>query len=218
MLKRFKESNGIYIADIAGQVRLAYSLSSNIDFYDLQNWPEQESCPGMILRFFDLHDGNVYQPFESQEGVIYGEPLYAQGCYWFLQAIRPSRKIVLYRYQLSGIPEAITGFSMDAVDTYNFSLMGDKLHVTSQNHDTFVCYYPERFAFSLGVHETAVFIDDDKVYLENWIEEGWDSENDRPGEDYRFYDEVIVRNFQGDLLSRETGTLYQSRDGSWWIG
>jgi hypothetical protein len=218
MLKRFKESNGIHIADIDGQDRLAYSLSSNTDFYDLSQWPKNESCPGMILRFYDLQDGTVYQPFEQTDDVIYGTPLYAENGYWFLKADRKARKIILYRFLPGSVPEAVQDFSMDEVDTYNFALMGEKLHVTSQDCERFRCYYPERFEFPIGSHETAVFIDENRVYLENWIEEGWDEENGRAGKDYRFYDQVITRNFEGNILSVETGTLYRKHDGSWWIG
>ena len=218
MLKRFKESKGIYIADIASQDRLAYSLSSNTDFYDMYQWPAEEICPGMCLRFHDLSDGSVYQPFELKDDVIYGSVLYSEEFYWFLQADRMAREIRLFRFLPATVPEAVRSFSMDEVDTYNLAVMGDKVHVTSQDQNMFCCYYPERFAFPIGNHETAVFIDDHKVYLENWIEEGWDEENDRAGKDYRFYDEVIIRDFEGNILSKETGTLYQDRNGSWWIG
>ncbi|MBR4461497.1 MAG: hypothetical protein IKS51_02830 [Erysipelotrichaceae bacterium] len=218
MLKRFKERSGIYIADIAGQDRLAYSLSSNVDFYDLSKWPKNETCPGMILRFFDLENGEVCQPFEKKDDVIYGNVLYLEGYCWFLQADRQTGKITLYRYLPASVPEAVTSFSMDEIDAYNLSVMGNQVHVTSQDCDKFCCYYPEAFSFPIGNHETAVFIDDGKVYLENWIEEGWDNENNCASKDYRFYDEVIIRDFKGNILSKETGTLYQSRDGGWWIG
>ncbi|MBQ6560271.1 MAG: hypothetical protein IJL85_05530 [Erysipelotrichaceae bacterium] len=218
MLKRFKERNGIYIADIAGQDKLAHSLSSNTDFYDLSEWPENEICPGTILRFFDLENGEVYQPFEKTDDVIYGNVFYVEENYWFLQADRQAKKITLYRYVPASIPEAVTSFSMNDVDTYNLSPMGNQIHVTSQDCERFSCYYPEVFSFPIGSHETAVFIDEKKVYLENWIEEGWDEENNRAGKEYRFYDEVIIRDFEGNILSKETGTLYQARSGSWWIG
>ena len=81
----------------------------------------------------------------------------------------------------------------------------------------FRCYYPERFSFALQPNETACFIEDDKVYLEAWVEEGWDDEHDCAGPDYMFYDEVIVKDFSGNTLSEEVGSLNQGPDGNWWI-
>ena len=56
-----------------------------------------------------------------------------------------------------------------------------------------------------------------KVYLSAWIEEGWDDENDCASEEYKYYEKVIVRDFNGNILSEELGSLNQCEDGSWWI-
>ena len=61
------------------------------------------------------------------------------------------------------------------------------------------------------------FVRDSKVYLENWVEEGWDDAQDRATEAYRMYYETVARDFSGRELSREVGGLYQSADGDWWM-
>ena len=61
-------------------------------------------------------------------------------------------------------------------------------------------------------------IPEDTVYLETWVEEGWDAEKNCATDRYRYYDKLITRDFDGNLLSEEVGSLYQAPDGSWWIG
>jgi hypothetical protein len=60
-------------------------------------------------------------------------------------------------------------------------------------------------------------IDNGKVYIDAWIEEGWDDENDCATDDYKYYGKVIVKDFQGNVISEEIGSLYQGQDGTWWI-
>jgi len=76
---------------------------------------------------------------------------------------------------------------------------------------------PPAVSFDLQPNETACVIEDGKVYLEAWVEEGWDDEHDCAGPDYKFYDKVIVKDFAGNTLSEEVGSLSQGPDGDWWI-
>ena len=66
-------------------------------------------------------------------------------------------------------------------------------------------------------HEGVTLIADEKVYFSAWVEEGWDDENDCAIEDYQYYDKVIVRDFNGNVLSEYIGSLAQRPDGAWWI-
>ena len=91
------------------------------------------------------------------------------------------------------------------------------MHVVSQDAENATCYYPESFSVPLTPHQTVVLIEDDHVYLEEWIEEGWDDENDCAGENYRFYNKVIVKDFGGNTLSEQVGSITQAPDGSYWL-
>ena len=70
---------------------------------------------------------------------------------------------------------------------------------------------------TLTPHQTVELIEDGKVYLEEWVEEGWDAEQDRATNHYKYYHKVIVRDTDGNTISEEIGALYQSPDGTWWI-
>ena len=81
----------------------------------------------------------------------------------------------------------------------------------------FRCYYPEVFSFKLEGNETVSLIDEDKVYVEAWIEEGWDEKLGCASENYKYYSKILVKDFEGNVLSEEIGQLYQDNDGTWWI-
>ena len=79
------------------------------------------------------------------------------------------------------------------------------------------CYYPEKISFSLEGSETVVLLTNDRVYIEKWIEEGWDEENDCATDEYKYYDKVLIKDYAGNLLSEEIGSLYQAADGTYWM-
>ena len=62
-----------------------------------------------------------------------------------------------------------------------------------------------------------VFIDDNKVYIEKWVEEGWDDVNDCATNEYKYYHKIIVKDHSGNIISEEIGSLYQAPDGTWWV-
>ena len=89
--------------------------------------------------------------------------------------------------------------------------------VVSEDAESADCYYPSHFTLKKEPHQTLVLIEENRVYLEEWVEEGWDDENDRATEDYRFYTKLVVKDLLGNEISRETGSVFQSPDGSYWI-
>ena len=48
-------------------------------------------------------------------------------------------------------------------------------------------------------------------------EEGWDDKNNCAGDDYSYYENVIVKDRKGNTLSCEKGSLCQTPDGIWLI-
>ncbi len=234
MLRKFKELHGEYISRIEGQERLAFAMSDNEDLYDLIAWAEHGGYQGSVIRFYDFATSEVYTPFEKKRDVLYGKPEFFDGYYYFLQGDYGEKRITLYKYLPQGMTstldklespdtadlpqvlEPVTTFGVDEVDLYNLSVAGNGVHVISQD-DTFHCYFPERFSFPLTPQETVCFLDDGKVYIEAWVEEGWDNENDCAGENYEFYHLVRVKDYEGNLLSEERGYLHRAEDGTWWM-
>ena len=113
--------------------------------------------------------------------------------------------------------EAVAEFGTDEVDLYNLQIVGEKVHVISQNGEVFKCYYPEKISFPLEGSETVELLTDDRVYIEKWIEEGWDEKNNCATDEYKYYDKVLIKDHAGNTLSEEVGSIYQASDGTYWI-
>ena len=216
MVRRFKSVNGKYIEKIYGQDRLAFAMSDNEDLYDLIAWSERGGYQGAVLYFYDFETGDVYQPFEKKRNVVYSRPEFADGYYYFLQGDYDAKTVVLYRYFPDDLLAPVVTMPLDDVDLYNLRIVGNPVHIISQN-EALRCYYPEAFSFPLEPNETVCFIEDGRVYIEAWIEEGWDDENDRATDEYNYYHKVVVKDFHGNLISEEVGALGQAADGTWWM-
>lgn len=216
MIKRFKEAEGRYIEKIVGQERFAFAHSDSSDFYDLIEWSKTGEYFGSIIMFFDFESGNVYKPFAKKKNVIYSNPVYTGGFYYFLQGDYSEKEIVLYRYIPEKILEKVTELSTDEIDLYNLRVVGESVHIISQQ-DNFECYYPERISFPVAGNESAIFMDEGKIYFEVWIEEGWDDEKGCATDKYKCYDKVIIKDYKGNTLSEDVGAIYQAADGTWWI-
>ena len=216
MVRRFKSVNGKYIEKIYGQDRLAFAMSDNEDLYDLIAWSERGGYQGAVLYFYDFETGDVYQPFEKKRNVVYSRPEFADGYYYFLQGDYDTKTVVLYRYFPDDLLAPVVTMPLDDVDLYNLRIVGNPVHIISQNEEL-RCYYPEAFSFPLEPNETVCFIEDGCVYIEAWIEEGWDDENDRATDEYDYYHKVVVKDFHGNLISEEIGALGQAADGTWWM-
>ena len=217
MIRRFKEPGGQYLTKIIGQDRLAFAMTDTSDLYDLIEWAQRGGYQGSNIQFYDFTNGNVYRPFEKKRDVIYADPAYFDGFYYVLQGDYADKKVRLYKYIPEEILDLITELNLDEVDLFNMRLAGDKIHIISQHQGMFNCYYPENFCFSIEPNESVTLIDDGKVYIDAWIEEGWDDENDCATDDYKYYGKVIIKDFQGNTISEEIGSLYQGQDGTWWI-
>ena len=193
-------------------------MSDFTDLYDLIELSQTGGYQGNELLFYDFETGTVHKPFAQKRNVVYGRPVFADRFLYFLQGDYDSKIVTLYRYLPGSILENVTELDMEEINLYNLMIVGDPIHIISQgDEDDFHCYYPEKILFPLGENESVILIADDKVYLEKWIEEGWDEENDCRTDQYKYYNEIVVRDFTGKLIEKFTGSFYRHTDGSWWI-
>lgn len=206
--------NGITPNLLNGTERYAYSLSDFVDSWELIDWQDHGGYQGSVLYLYDLHDNKVYVPFQKKKNVTYQMPLFSDGMIYFLQVDYDDKKVNLYRVSSSTALEKITDLSIDEVDLYNIGLTGECVHITSQN-ESFVCYYPKAFEIKLETNESVLCINDDRIYISAWIEEG--VENDEITNDYSYYEKILIKDTVGNLISEEIGSLTQFPDGKWRI-
>ena len=150
MLKRFEKVTGSYIETIAGQKRFAFSHSDTADFYDLPERLQYSSYPGSVLRFYDLVTGKVYQPFDKRQDVLYGNPVFLEGKYYFLQGTFPAMSSGSTSGSRIAVCRQVTQLPIKEVNLYNLHIIGDSVHIVSQD-EQFVCYYPQKFSFPWAV-------------------------------------------------------------------
>jgi hypothetical protein len=218
MIKRFNKIEGRCVEKIYGQDRFGYARSDDTDFYDLIEWAKRGGYQGSELLIYDFYTGNVSKPFEKRRNVVYGAPVYAEGFLYFLQGDYDNKKVNLYRYIPEKVLEKVTELNMDEVNLYNLAIIGNPLYIISQaSEDGFRCYYPTKISFPLDEQESVILIEDGQIYLEKWVEEGWDEEKDRAADAYRYYNRIVKKDFAGKTISEEIGCLNQSADGTWWI-
>ena len=206
--------NGITPDLLKGTERYAYGLSDFTDSWELKDWQEHGGYQGSVLYLYDLHENQVYVPFQKKKNVIYQMPLYCDDKIYFLQVDYDDKKVNLYRLSPNTAIEKITDLSIDEVNLYNIRLIGEGVHITSQD-ESFICYYPEAFEIKLETNESVICIYDEKIYISAWIEEG--VENDEITKDYSYYEKIRVKDKAGNLISEEIGSLTQFPDGKWRI-
>lgn len=216
-IREFSQVLGLYIQDINGQSRLGYSMSAGGDFYEVPDIIEAQGFyKGSILRFYDYESGEVYQPFPLEKNISYGDPVYIQGVYYFLQGDFNTGYIHLYRYDPDFSLEKLEDFKIEDLNLYNLKVIGEDLHLVSSDEGLEI-YYPFRKTVDLATEEVALFIRDGKIYISAWTEEGWDEENDLPGPGYDYYERFIVKDMDGKILEERRGNLFQDKDGTWWL-
>lgn len=215
-INRFEPISGTSVQDISGQSRYGYSLSDTTDFYDMTELLSNGGHIGTTISFYDYDTRKVYEPFSRQWNVLYGNPVYLQNYFWFLQGNYNTDKFTLYKYLPGEMPEKITQLNISDVNPYNLHVIGEDIHIVSED-EAFECYYPEPFKFQKELNETVEIIAEGKVYLSAWMEEGLDEQSDCATEDYRYYEKLIIRDFEGNVLSEEVGYLEQRLDGTWWM-
>ncbi|SKA65484.1 hypothetical protein SAMN02745111_01117 [Eubacterium uniforme] len=218
MIKRFEKTYGRYVLNVNGSDRYAYSHSDSSDLYDLKEWQEYGGYQGSIIMIYDLLTGKVYEPFAKKKNVMYGNPIFVDGYLYFLKADYDEKEVFLYKCLPETLLEVVTTLNISEVNLYNLCICGEKVNIIHQDLNEFKSYYPDKFSFKFeDEHESVFAISDGKVYCETWVEEDWDDENNRAGDNYKFYNMVRVRDFNGNLISEEIGAIHQAMDGTYWI-
>lgn len=216
--KEFSEITGQYVDEIPGQDRFAYGTSDMDDFFEIEDIIKHDGFyKGSLIRFYDYQTGKVYLPFEQKKNISYGKTIYIGDVFYILQVDFNEGLANIYKYYPGQILEKVFDYKIKDLSTYNLELIGNDLHLISQDSENLEIYFPYRKTVKLAGSESVLLIDDGKVYINRWIEEGWDDEKGRAGEDYSYYDKLIIKDFNSNIIEERIGNLYQRHDGTWWL-
>lgn len=216
--KEFSEVKGDYVEEIPGQGRFGYSLSDLEDFFEIEETIKVGgSYRGSVIRFYDYQRGKVFLPFDQKTNTTYGKPIYSDGSFYILQVDFDEGLANIYKYYPGESLDKIAIHKIKDLSTYNLELIGNDLHLISQDDESLEIYYPYRETVKLGANESVLLVNDGKVYINAWIEEGWDDEEDIASEDYSYYDKLIIKDMDSNIISERVGNLHQRPDGTWWL-
>ncbi len=214
-INRGSKVAGFYFEMVPGQHRFAFGRSDSEDFYDMKNRLSAGGYQGLTIRFMDVETGTVYEPVVKERNVMYGEAVWFEGYLYFLKGDFNEGRMELLRYLPGGECECVRSFEIDSLDLYNLRLYsGDHVYVTSQNVRLTV-YDPVSLSIPMDPHESLMHIEDGKLYLSAWVEEG--VSEGRITDRYRYYEKLIIKDLDGHTLSEETGSLNRFPDGRWWL-
>lgn len=214
-VKRCGSVAGMYYELIPGQDRYGFAHSDSEEFYEIPDWESSGGYQGATIHFLDFDIGMVHIPFDKKRNVCYGNPVYFDDFIYFLQGDFNRKEIALLKYLPEQCCEHVCRFNIEDISLYNLHIVtGDQVYVVGQENGL-AGYYPARFVCPLEPKESIVCIEKNRLYINAWIEEG--IENDRVTDKYKYYEKLIIKDFQGNVISEELGTLTLFQNGSWWL-
>ncbi|WP_414042355.1 hypothetical protein ACMGE9_08435 [Macrococcus sp. EM39E] len=171
-LNEFSIVDGSFVSEIIGQQRFGYGHNEFSDIEDAKEIFDLEGYyKGMIIRFYEYVTGEVYEPFVLTRNISYSDVLYHDGLFYFFQADFSESVVRLIEYYPDRLTKVVTTLKMGDIELKRLMLIGGNRVNVVQHGDTFISYYPNQFELNLGDDDTVVMIDEDKVYINRWIEE-----------------------------------------------
>ena len=157
-------------------------------------------------------EGEVFCPVPDREGTYIDSPLYLKGTIFFLAVDFPESVIRIHAFDAFSLQDrVIREMDLRSVrNCYNLMLHAEPLCLTRQgDEDVFEILWPERTSFPLAPHESFFLREGDRLFFSRWQEEG-------EGRSYRYWEETIVRDLEGQVLEVLPGDVMRMPDGSLW--
>ncbi len=174
------------------------------------------------LIFVKYPEGILIEPIIAVEGQYLGTPslLYENHIYMLLVDFTKEEIRIL-----SFDPdEVVNGSNAKVVDVlslscvkdcYNLLFRAEPIMLTHQSSDQyFEIIWSEKsglmqVGFQMEEHEGFSHADGERLYFSNW----WETEDPK----YEYHEEVIIRNFKGEIMERIAGSIVEIRPGEYWI-
>lgn len=178
---------------------------------------DSKKVAGHVLNFYDLATGKMYEPIKPHDNVLYSKFIvYFKKYLYFIQADFNNDTLTMYEYLPRKELNVKLIRSLHGLHLYNLGLIPSDVgpylvgQDISDEEDTYdVGYYPETFRFREDNLENFCFIKEHLLYFEDEIEEYDDDDNYIDS-----YSEIVVKDFNSNVLHRERGSLNLMPDGN----
>ena len=215
-IKKIKGALPYGFSNIEGTDRWIYQVDTTVDFYD-NNMLAQigTDLPGSEILFISFPEGKIYKPFEREKGIYYDKPAYFNGRLFFIKVDFNKREVFLLKYfeEENTCQELFTA-AIDDIDLYNLNLAKSPIMLYSQGQSVEI-YYPQRLSLKKEANESFIMRKDDDFYFYSWVEEGLERSGSL-GEDYKYYEEIIIKDKNSKVLKKEKGNIFQMPNGDYW--
>ena len=184
------------------------------DLYEAEiAFKEGHSIKGRKLCLVHYPDGTVFSPLPKQEGQYCESPVFADGSIYALNVDFPKGLIQIVRFDCADHQTEIHAeIPLASVkDCYNLKLHVTPLTLTRQcvGENEFEILWPEKASMAMDDHESFFLRDGDRLIFNRWNEEG-------EGEDYKYWDETIIKDLNGNVLEILPGDVALMPNGEIW--
>ena len=209
------ETNGItYIEPVNGATNEWYFGMDyeHGDLYEAEElFNEGHTVNGRKLCLIHYPDGEIFFPVVKTEGHYSEKPVFFDGAIYMLDVDFLNGSISIVRFDSNDHQVSIhTQLPLTAVkDCYNLQLHIRPLTLSRQRGNEFEIVWPQKISLSIEDHDSFFLRDGDRLLFNRWFEEG-------EGEDYKYWEETIVRDLNGNVIEILTGDVMQMPNGEMW--
>ena len=211
------KTDGIsYIEPVPGATSVwYYGLDDGLgDLYEAEELFHQgRTIKGRKFCLVHFPDGQVFFPVPKKEGHYSEKPVFLEDGIFIVDVNFPKASIRIIRFDCKDYHTDIHAeLPLSSVkDCYNLHLQITPLTLSRQctGNNEFEILWPERISFSMEDHDSFFMRDGGRLFFNRWHEEG-------DGADYKYWEETIVRNLNGDVIETIPGDVMQMPNGEIW--
>lgn len=210
IIRRFKTENpySITLNYIDGSEGWHCIAAPNADIYEAEEiFKDDGVFGGNSVKLVNFSKDEEHILFEKRENLCIGEPIWDGKAFYFITVDFDENAVRIYRYFTeSRKKEKISCIELSSIkDCYNLRLALSPLTLVRGNFDgsnMTEVIWPKKTEFKTEDRESFDFRDGDLFYFSKWYE------------DPDYHEEVIVKDFKGNIVERFPGSIHYLKDGS----
>lgn len=179
------------------------------DLYEAEEvYRNGEKIRSNRIIFIHHPDGRLVEPIKAEKNQYFGRPTQIDGIIYVLLVDFEKQviKIIDCGLNFEHLENVIELPMSEVVDCYNLLLKGYPLMLTRQGGENdFEVIWPEKVSFSIDPSESFLYKKDGKFFFSRWMEDP----------DYR--EEIVTRDYAGNILEVCPGNIFITPTGEEWI-